>query len=238
VEKINILMYMKIAFIIPSTSNDRDWNTFNETYLNRIIGKTIPKTYNIKLFVGYNDDDKLYSKSENRPDSIDNILIEWVEFDETFKGNPVGIWNELGNIAVKQGYEYLMVLGDDISMPDAEGGEIWLEVFINKLKENNNIGYSAGWSNNDQIPTQFLINKKHIEIFSFIYPPQIRNWQCDNFMYELYGKYGNWLKEYHLLNVGGKPRYTPDNCKNLKDILVKKHRKKLYKYLNKYKYLN
>tara|TARA_R110002096_G_scaffold272797_1_gene466527 strand:- start:500 stop:1186 length:687 start_codon:yes stop_codon:yes gene_type:complete len=228
-------MAEKIAFIIPSTSNEREWTNFNETYLNRIIGKTIPKIYNIKLFVGYNEDDKLYSKLEERVDSIDNILIEWVSFTHEYKGNPCSIWNSLGDIAVGQGYEYLMVLGDDISMPENPD---WLWIFINKLKDNNNIGYSAGWSNNDQIPTQFLIHKKHIEIFKFIYPPQIRNWQCDNFLYELYGKKGNWLKEYHLLNVGGKPRYTPDNCIKLKEILVKKHRKNLFKYLNKNKYLD
>jgi hypothetical protein len=227
---------MKIAFIIPSTSNDRDWSDFKDTYLNRIIGKTIPKTYNIKLFVGYNDDDPLYSKPEQRVDNIDNILIEWISFGPEYKGNPCGIWNTLGHIAVKQNYEYLMVLGDDISMPT---NEIWLEVFINKLKENNNIGFSAGWSNNDQIPTQFVIHKKHLEIFGWIYPPLIKNWFCDNWMSDLYGnKYGNWLKEYHLLNVGGEPRYTPNNDKNLCQILVKKHRSILYKYLNKNKYLD
>ena len=138
-------MAEKIAFIIPSTSNEREWTNFNETYLNRIIGKTIPKIYNIKLFVGYNEDDKLYSKLEERVDSIDNILIEWVSFTHEYKGNPCSIWNSLGDIAVGQGYEYLMVLGDDISMPENPD---WLWIFINKLKDNNNIGYSAGWSNN------------------------------------------------------------------------------------------
>ena len=34
-------MAEKIAFIIPSTSNEREWTNFNETYLNRIIGKTL-----------------------------------------------------------------------------------------------------------------------------------------------------------------------------------------------------
>tara|TARA_R110000765_G_scaffold410755_1_gene509543 strand:+ start:747 stop:1430 length:684 start_codon:yes stop_codon:yes gene_type:complete len=227
---------MKIAFIIPSTSNGRDWSDFSETYLNRITGKTIPKTYNIKLFVGYNDDDVLYSKPEQRVDNIDNILIEWISFNSDYKGNPCGIWNTLGHIAVGQNYDYLMVLGDDISMPE---NEIWLNVFLEKLIRNNNIGFSAGWSNNDSIPTQFLIHKKHLEIFGWIYPPLIKNWYIDNWMSDLYGnKYGNWLKEYHLLNVGGEPRYTPNDDKNLCKILVKKHRKILYKYLNKNKYLD
>jgi hypothetical protein len=226
----------KIGFIIPTTSNDRDWTDFKDTYLNRIIGKTIPKTYNIKLFVGYDNDDKLYSIPEQRVDNIDNILIQWIGFDNDYKGNPCSIWNKLGNEAVKQGYEYIMVLGDDISMPT---DEVWLDIFINKLKENNNVGYSAGFSNNDEIPTQFLLHKTHLDIFGFIFPSQIRNWYCDNYIYDLYGdKFGNWLKEYHLLNVGGSPRYKPDHCENLKNILVKKNRKILFKYLNKHKYLD
>ena len=225
----------KIAFCIPTTSNKRDWTEFNQSYLNRIIGKSIPKTYNIKLFVGYNDDDSLYSKHENRPDNIENILIEWIPFNSEYKGNPCAIWTALGYEASRQNYEYLMILGDDISMPKDES---WLNIFINKLKENNNIGYSAGYSNNDEIPTQFLIHKKHLDIFGFVFPPQIHNWYCDTFLYELYGKYGNWMNEYHLLNVGGEPRYTPNNDRNLCSILVKKHRKTLYKYLNKNKYLD
>ena len=229
-------MSNKIAFCIPTTSNDRDWSEFNESYLNRIIAKTIPKTYNIKLFVGYDETDKLFSKPENRPDNIENILIEWIMFNENYKGNPCAIWNALGHEAVRQNYEYLFVCGCDISMPK---NEIWLNIFLESLIKNKNIGYSAGWSNNDLIPTQFLIHKKHLEIFGWIYPPLIKNWFCDNWMSDLYGnKYGNWLKEYHLLNVGGEPRYTPNNDKNLCQILVKKHRSILYKYLNKNKYLD
>lgn len=222
---------MKIAFIIPSTSNGREWTDFNETYLNRIIGKTIPQTYNIKLFVGYNEDDKLYKEKSQRVDNIENILIEWISFNSDYKGDPCAIWTILGQTAVEQHYDYLMVLGDDISMPTNEN---WLKCFLEKLIRNNNIGYSAGWSNNDEIPTQFLIHKTHLDIFGFIYPPQIKNWYCDNWMYNLYGdKFGNWLKDIHLLNVGGEPRYTPNNDKNISNILVKKHRKILFQYLNK-----
>ena len=218
----------KICFIIPSTSNGRDeWQSFEDTYLNNICLKTIPK--NIKIFIGYDSGDRILNSNIK----LDNV--EWIEFNETFKGNPCSIWNSLGNIAVAQGYEYIMACGCDIQFPKDPA---WLEIFINKLKENNNIGYSAGWSNNDSIPTQFLLHKKHIEIFGWIFPPQIRNFYCDNFLYELYKIYGNWMKEYKLLNCGGQPRYTPNNDRNLCTILVKKHRKTLYKYLNKHKYLD
>ena len=212
-----------ICFIIPSTTNGRDeWQSFEDTYLYNICLKTIPK--DIKILIGYDKDDRIL----NSDIKLDNV--EWVKFGYEYKGNPCGIWNSLGHIADAQGYEYIMVCGDDIQFPE---NPEWLWMFINKLKDNKNIGYSAGWSNNDEIPTQFLIHKTHIEIFDNIFPKQIKNWQCDNYLYDLYKKYGNWMKEYHLLNCGGKPRYEPDNCINLKNILVKKHRKILFQYLNK-----
>ena len=129
-----------------------------------------------------------------------------------------------------------MVLGDDIV---CDKRKEWLGIFIKNLKNNNNIGFSAGWSNNDKIPTQFLIHKTHIDIFGFVYPPQIYNWYCDNWMAQVYGKkFGNWLKDYKLLNVGGEPRYTPNNDKRLCDMLVSRHRKKIIKYINKDKYMD
>tara|TARA_R110000824_G_scaffold216500_2_gene403132 strand:+ start:312 stop:536 length:225 start_codon:yes stop_codon:yes gene_type:complete len=70
------------------------------------------------------------------------------------------------------------------------------------------------------------------KICVWIFPPQIRNFYGDDSLFELYNKYGNLLKEYKLLNLGEK------HDKKLNDILVKKHRKNLYKYLHKFKYLD
>jgi hypothetical protein len=110
----------------------------------------------------------------------------------------------------------------------------WLGCFINKLKKNKNIGWAAGWSNNDQIPTQFLVHKSHYDIFGFFYPPQIHAWYCDNFMAEIYpNRFRVWLKSYPLLNLGGDPRYIPENDSKLCEILVRRYKPKLNSYLNK-----
>ena len=225
----------KICMIIPSTSNERNWNNFDDTYLNNILFKNIPD--NIELFIGYDYDDILYSKPENRPDKINNNNINWISFYKFEKGNVCAIWNELAKISLSKGYEYMFICGDDILLPEDKE---WINTFIYKLKENNNVGYTAGYSNNNNIPTQFLLHKTHVNIYGWIFPPQIKNWFCDDFLYGLYGdRFGNWLKEYNLFNCGGKPRYVPrNNDKNLCDILVKRHRKDLYKYINKNKYLN
>ena len=73
-------------------------------------------------------------------------------------------------------------------------------------------------------------------MFGFVYPEQIQNWFCDNFMNELYHKkYRNWFKETHHLNLGGNPRYEPQLDKNLCDALLRRHKKEINRYVSKLK---
>ena len=226
----------KVAFLIPSTTNKRDeWQTAEDTYLWNILCDTLDRytpQHEIKLFVGYDDDDRIYSIAEERlkfKARFMNFKIEWFPMIH-LKGKVTKIWNKLGEEALKQGYDYMKVLGDDIRMPNDIG---WLGCFINKLKKNSNIGFSAGWSNNDQIPTQFLIHKIHINIFGFIYPNEIPNWGCDNWMYEIYPeKYRMWIKSFPLLNVGGQPRYQIHFSETYVDALVRRHKPKFNKFIS------
>jgi len=216
----------KIAFLVPTTSNKRLWNNFRETYLNSVLLPSLKKLtldYDIKLYLGYDHDDRLYSNI-NLPDNVDNVELEWIKFHSDFKGKPTHIWNELAKRCINDGYEYFQVCGDDIQF---DQNTEWLRLFIKLLAKNNNIGYSAGFSNNTQIPTQFLLHKKHYEHFGWIFPPQIHNWFCDDFIAGLYKNKGNWIKEYKHYNMGGDPRYTPNNDKKLCEMLINRHRKKL-----------
>ncbi len=237
----------RVAFLVPSTSRNRDWQNLIDTYLYKhLLTSIMPvcKDFKIKVFIGFDKGDKLYDESPEwlpkfyppykccMSDELVSISyeMEWVKC-EGMEGMPTSVWNHLGHVATAQDYEYLVVLGDDIV---CDKRKEWLGVFIKKLKNNNNIGYSAGWSNNDEIPTQFVIHKTHIDIFGYIYPPTIKNWGCDNWMAELYGeKYGNWLKDYKLLNVGGEPRYDVEFPRNYITKLVKRDKNILYKYINK-----
>ena len=221
----------RIAFLVPSTSNKRDWNNFRETYLNNILLPSITglsHTFNITIYIGYDNDDRLYSNI-SLPEKYDNLSLKWIPFEDTFKGKPTHIWNVLANTCINDGFDYFQVCGDDIRFdPDTN----WLRIFIQCLKENNNIGYSAGFSNNTEIPTQFLLHKKHYKMFGWVFPPQITDWQCDDFIYHLYGRrFGNWLKQYNHYNVGGEPRYTPTNPVKLREMLVKRNKKILSKHL-------
>ena len=227
---------MKVAFLIPSTTNNRDeWKEAQDTYLWKILCESLEKytpDHEIKLFIGYDDDDRIYSVAEERLKfraKFMNYKIEWFpQFHK--KGKVTMIWNSLAYEALKQDYDYMKVLGDDIRMPNDKG---WLGCMINKLKKNQNIGFSAGWSNNDQIPTQFLIHKNHINIFDFVYPNEIPNWGCDNWMYDVYPeKYRNWLKSYPLLNVGGQPRYEIQFSETYVAAIVRRYKPKFIKFLS------
>ena len=222
----------KVAFCVPSTTNKRDWINLQETYLYGILLESIrplQKLYEISVYIGYDHDDKLYSQID-LPEYFNRIKLIWIPFKDS-KGNPCNIWNKLSKRAINDGHEYIQIGGDDIQYDKRSE---WLPLFIKKLKKNNNIGYSSGYSNNNSIPTQFLFHKKHLEYFDWIYPPQIKNWQCDDFIYHLYGeKYGNWLKQYNHYNIGGEPRYDPDNCVKLREKLVDRYKKVLYNKLKK-----
>ena len=226
---------MQIAFLIPSTSKNRDWENIHETYLFKILLPSLSKmesNIKVKLFVGFDVGDRIYGT--HRINKYEDIEIDWTGFDG-FQGNPCGIWNGLGEVAIKEGYEYLFVCGDDIEIENSD----WIHRFIVNLNINNKIGFSAGWSNNDNIPTQFLIHKTHIDILGFIYPPAIHNWFCDNWLNDVYpNKYRYWNKEVKLLNCGGQPRYVPNNDKVLAEKLVKRYRPKIIQFINKNKYMD
>ncbi len=226
----------KVAFCIPTTTNKRDWKSAEETHLWRVLftelENHLPTNSEITCFVGYDHDDKVWSQVEERMKcnaTFTKFKIEWSCFGSEVKGKPTWIWNDLAGFAVSEGFEYLKILGDDIRLPRDTA---WLSCFINKLKKNQNIGWVAGWSGNDEIPTQFLIHKKHLDIFSWVYPPQIHAWYCDTFLAELYPKkFSIWLRGYPLLNVGGSPRYEPKDDTNLYKMLLKRHKPKLNRFL-------
>jgi len=215
----------KVAFCVPSTSKNRNWKTLEETYLYSIFLPSIvclKQDFDIQVYIGYDTDDKLYS-NVSLSDTYNEINLNWINFDDC-KGNPCKIWNELTKRAIDDGIDYIQIGGDDIMYDKRKE---WLGKFIKLLKKNHNVGYSAGYSNNDRIPTQFLLHKKHYEHFGWIFPPQIHNWFCDDFIAGLYKNKGNWIKEYKHYNMGGDPRYTPNNDKKLCEMLINRHRKKL-----------
>ena len=216
----------KIAFLIPSTSNNRLWSSYDQTYLFKSLDMLNKNYPNLNIYISYDKDDKLYSTEMDKIISqYKKLKFKLIISDNIDKGNVVGHWNKLLKEAYHDNIEYFYLIGDDIQYPD---NNEWLPNMINKLKENNNIGFSAGDSGNPKLPmTQFIINKRHYEIFGFAFNPMIKNWYCD-----LYPKrYINYFEDIKLLNTGGEPRYQPLDHSKLYKALVKRDKPKLRKYI-------
>jgi hypothetical protein len=223
------------AFLVPSTTRNTDWTSIEETHLHNILFRTLdkhPPPVPISVFVGYDEDDPIYSNEEERL-KLNAIYMRfriiWIPFRPD-PGNVVAVWNGLMKVAMKHGFQWFKILGDDIRLPNDPS---WLRVFQKAIVKQNYIGWAAGYSNNDNIATQFLIHRTHWEIYEFVFPPLIKNWYCDDWMNEIYPeKYKTWRKDYPLLNVGGLPRYNPKNDRKLCDMLLRRHNRDLPEFLN------
>jgi len=228
----------RIAFLVPATTHKRDWTDYTETDLYMFLMKSLeehpPSGVEITILVGYDHDDTMYSVAENRMrfNAVFPFTIKWYEYDGSYKGKPTWIWNSLGDIAVNQGFEWFKALGSDIIVPKDKG---WIGKMINDLKKSKKVGLSAGDSGNPELPmTQFLIHKTHIQIFGWIFPPQIENWGCDNWIQEVYPeKYIHYSPHLKLLNLGGSPRYEIKFSRKYITALVKRHKPAVNRWINK-----
>jgi hypothetical protein len=162
-----------------------------------------------------------------------------------------GFLTKMWNLAFKEAYndncDYFFQCGDDIEFLTRD----WIDDSIKLLNENNKIGLTGPIDlgrlniNSDYKPggqrfiqTQAFVSRKHMEIFGFYFPPQIKNWYCDDWMThvyypDLFHQIPNFVK-----NSGGPPRYQivgslKPNCPIRKKCfdLVSKHRSILNNYL-------
>ena len=228
---------MKICFLIPTTSNKREWSNILESYLNQLTIEKI-KNYNnfeIHLYISFDKDDKIFDSIEEQ-NKIDYKNIKWFK-NEFEKGAVTHHWNFLYEEALKDNFDYYWLVGDDILYPD---NDKWLNDLINNLKKTDDIGISGCFNGNLNLPmTQFLVSKKHYDIFRYAFNPKIKNWYCDNYLYELYHKkYIHFEEKHKLINAGGEPRYNVIEASKLYMILVKRDKKILMKYLNDNKYMD
>jgi hypothetical protein len=211
----------KIGILIPATSKNRDeWVNIFDSYLYKYTVKTfiftLTKGYNYVFYIGYDKDDRIYSLSQSKKElkklggNYGNISFKFIELNEQ-KGYLTKMWNILFNQAYNDKCDYFFQCGDDIEFTTKE----WIKECIIELKKNNDIGMAGPLNNNNRILTQAMFSRKHMEIFSFLFPEEIINWCCDDWYNYLYSpKYIYILKNHLCNNKGGAERYTINNDDN------------------------
>jgi hypothetical protein len=214
----------KIAILIITTSNKRDnWKCVKETYLYNLTLKTLLLTYDkehtYKFYIGIDEKDRIFDNSENQSEitrftkAFSNVEFEFVVYDKEKieKGYCTMMWNILFKKAYENGYNYFYQCGDDIIFK-TKG---WINDSIKMLKIHDNIGLTGPINNNNRILTQSFVSRKHMEIFGWYFPEEIKNWCCDDWYNMVYSPdYIYPLSKHYAENSGGNPRYNINNDPN------------------------
>ena len=222
---------MKIGFLIPCTSNDRDWDHMTETYLYKLTIKTFlihqDKEHDYVFYLGVDHDDRIFNNPAEQKALLNlrrvfkNVDFRFIVLNER-KGYLTKMWNVIFREAYNDGCDYFYQCGDDIEFKTSG----WVNDCINTLIENHNIGLTGPINNNNFILTQAFVSRLHMDIFGFFFPENIINWGCDDWYNHVYSPNYLYPLKHHLCNnLGGKPRYVinynPRFMKNYKENVDK-----------------
>lgn len=243
-----------VAFLVPITSNKCKWKSIDNSYLkNRLLltfFKTASAEYKYKFYFGIDEGEKIYT-----PESIKQLFTELLEKFSDFKDVKYDItvyhnvenshitrmWNILYEKAYKTDeFDYYYQGGDDTNFFNKG----WLEEGITELKKMNDIGIVGPsviqGGEVFRILTQVLISNKHYEIFGFLFPEEIKNWWCDDWINEVYQPDNiKFLKKHLCENISCKDpcqaRYTIKNVEKEHKLYVPRDRELVENYISKLK---
>ena len=114
----------------------------------------------------------------------DYLKINIIEFDKNIEpGHLTKMWNKLFEISYENN-DYFYQLGDDIVFDNYD----FLDEYIRELNNINNIGVTGYLTKNGNtnILTQSFVSKKHYQIFGYYFPETIKNWNCDDWISDVY----------------------------------------------------
>ena len=231
-----------IAIMIPTTSNKRNWNKIEDSDLCTIFFPGFIKTYNKQhnyiLYFSYDYNDKLFNTEalinilEKYKQDIPTLNIKIMVFDKNIsKGHVTKMWNILFNQAYQDKCDYFYQCGDDVHFLDKN----WINACIKQLQSTNNVGVTGPKDrSNPTLLTQSFVSRKHMDIFGYYYPEEIKNWYCDNWLHWVYHPgYAAVLQNHECNNIITDQRYDVENSKDLYKQLVERDKIKIKEYLDK-----
>jgi len=213
-------MSRKIALLVLSTSKARnEWQSMKDTYLYNFTIKTFlltmekPAVNQYVVYIGIDRGDRIFDNPAEQQ-TIQNLskVFQNVEFrfrvTDASKGHVTVMWNQIFQTAYDEGCDYFYQCGDDINFR-SKG---WIQDSIQTLYSHGGIGLTGPINNNQRILTQAFVSRKHMEIFGYLFPAEIKNWCCDdwyNWVYQPDHFYP--LSNHFCSNDGGTPRYEINN---------------------------
>ncbi|CAJ0844825.1 3796_t:CDS:2 [Entrophospora sp. SA101] len=173
----------KIAIILPTTLKLAGYAD-----LEKLASFEEARSLNYGLFMAVDEDDnydeeKLHSIFKNAKEiSIKKYPIEKPP-------RICSMWRESAQEAYEKGYEFFLLLGDDIEI----SGNWYEEVvkLFQDISEKNKVSFGVGCvclkdNTSPNFPTFPVVHRKHIELFGEIFPKEFVNQDADPYLYELY----------------------------------------------------
>lgn len=178
------------------------------------------------VWIGIDRGDVFYSDANcaSLCASFSDVVLRFVTCDVE-PGHVTAIWNRLAEEAMATGCDYMYACGDDITWENKG----WVEASIHVLQSIQHIGMTGPRDrNNHSILTQCFVHKTHFDIFGFFYPPEIKNWFCDDWLNNVYTR---TPLDMYCSNTGGAPRYSVVHCPDLMRDLVERDKGRIEAYL-------
>tara|TARA_R110000822_G_C15160714_1_gene478238 strand:+ start:105 stop:848 length:744 start_codon:yes stop_codon:yes gene_type:complete len=241
-------MNYNIAILVPTTSNQRNYKSLEDSDLYSKWLKSFLTTYDSEhkytIYLGIDDNDIFFNDIEIQNkltkfiSIMKNVNIKIHNFDKTYKGNVVAIWNQLFKISYNDNNDYFHQTGDDVIYLQTK----WVNECIRVLTGNSDMGVVGHTDKGrkyfnpfDDLITQSFVSRLHMEIFNFYFAPEILNWGCDNFIGDIYQKHNmKFIISHEIINTGGEPRYEIDLAHNDKLIFcMNKYKNYIKNYINK-----
>ena len=232
---------MKIGILIPSTSRNRNWNSIKDSYLYNCLIKSLLLTcdsgYDYHVYVVVDDDDPIYSNPTEKKELqrftkvFHHLHIHFLSSNGIPKGWVTHMWNRAFQKAYDDDCDYFFQCGDDIVFKE----HCWTKNSIAKLQHRHDIGLTGPldidrWHTGPHsrpggprfIQTQSFVSRKHMEIFGFYFPEEVKNWYCDDWMtFTYYPKFFYYIP-FFCRNLGGPPRYKVIGSLDVNDPTRKK----------------
>ena len=186
--------HSKTVFIIPSTSRNMNYKNVESCSLIKILYASLKKldTSKYTFLIGTDDDDEFYNHNIV---ALKSTLPKNFHFHSlnNFDKSYVCIVNQLANIAIKDyNADYIYVFADDLEVYDLN----FIETdFIPYFEKNGNI--CLGWGldeTNLHLCTHPFVSKYHVKHLGYFYPSDIKNWNCDDWIHQVYEKLNKVIK--------------------------------------------
>ncbi len=174
------------------------------------------KKFVITVYIGYDHGDELFENEKQRTSMIQKleemigdrpIQIQMLRLPKT--GRVAMLWSMMYDRAIHEGAQYFYQVNDDLTMV-TKG---WLTKFTSTLDSNNGFGVvgPADYHNglNCTILTQAMVTRVHYDIFTILYPIELKDWKTDRWLTHVYGPDDTFCWGDYVANNGAsKTRYA------------------------------